>query len=81
MPCFSARNRTPRCGASGLTLSDLRLPPAAFAARLARLYAARKERAAGLLTFLAGTLDRPARADAAAALSLADAAIAAGKDA
>jgi len=71
----------PDLTSSGLTLADLRLPPAAFAARLARLYAARKERAAGLLTFFAGTFDRPARADAAAALSLADAAIAARKDA
>lgn len=66
--------------ASGLTLDDLRLPPAAFVARVARLYAARKDRSVGLPTFLAATLDRPARADAAAARALAEAALVAGKE-
>jgi len=64
-----------------LTLVDLRLPPRSFAARLAHLYAGRPERSADLLTFFAGALDRPARADAAAALGLADAAMAARKGA
>jgi hypothetical protein len=65
---------------SGLTIDDLRLAPQAFAARLARLYAARKDRTGGVLPFFAATLDRPAAADAAAALALADAALAARKE-
>ena len=66
---------------AALTLADLRLPPRDFAARVARLYAARAEPTSDVLTFLAGTLDRDARRDATAALSLAHAAIAARKEA
>lgn len=62
------------------TLSDLRLPPAAFAARLARLYARRRDPALDVVGFVAAALDRPARNDVPAALSLADAAIAARKE-
>lgn len=65
----------------GLTLADLRLPPAAFAARLAALYAGQTQPGIDLRHFLGATLDRPAAKDAAAALDLADAAVAAGKDA
>jgi hypothetical protein len=64
-----------------LTLADLRLPPAAFAARLAALYAGQTQPGIDLRHFLGATLDRPAAKDAAAALDLADAAVAAGKDA
>ncbi len=66
---------------AGLTLADLQLAPRAFAARLAQLYAARRDRTGGVLQFFVTTLDRPAAADAAAALALADAAIAARKEA
>ncbi|MEW6272573.1 MAG: hypothetical protein AB1689_25115 [Thermodesulfobacteriota bacterium] len=75
-PATSARE-----GAAALTLLDLRLPPQTFVARVSRLYAERSEKGAGILPFLMGTLDRPAAADAAAALGLADAAIAARKGA
>jgi ATP/maltotriose-dependent transcriptional regulator MalT len=68
-------------GASSLTLADLRLPPAAFAARLAALYAGQVQPGIDLRHFLGATLDRPAGKDAAAALDLATVAIAAGKDA
>lgn len=68
-------------GAIGLTLADLRLPPAAFAARFAALYAGQVQPGIDLRHFLGATLDRPAGKDVAAALDLADAAIAAGKDA
>lgn len=66
---------------AGITLVDLRLPPRDFTARLARLYASRAEQTSDVLTFLASALDRDARRDAGAALSLADAAVAARKDA
>jgi len=71
---------SPIAPVSGLTIEDLRLSPRDFAARLARLYAARKDRTGGVLQFFAATLDRAAAADAAAALALADAAIAARKE-
>jgi len=67
--------------ASGLTLADLRLSPQDFVARLGGLYAARADKGVGVLAFLVATLDRPAAADAAAARSLADAAVAARKEA
>jgi tetratricopeptide (TPR) repeat protein len=67
--------------ATALTLADLRLPPAAFAARLAALWASRARPDADLGRFLSVVLDRPARADAAAALSVAEAALAAGREA
>jgi len=64
-----------------LSLRDLRLPPRALVARLALIYASRKEPMGSLASFLVATFDRDARRDAAAALSLADAAIAARKEA
>jgi predicted negative regulator of RcsB-dependent stress response len=63
-----------------LTLADLRLPPTAFAARLATLYAGQAQPGIDVRHFLGTTLDRPAGRDAAAALGLADAAIAARKE-
>lgn len=80
---LSRRERRPRpvlVAGSGVTFDDLRLPPPAFAQRLARLYAGRKDRTVGLLAFFVGALDRPAATDAAAAIALADAAIAARKE-
>lgn len=68
-------------GGGRLTLSDLRLPPTAFAARLAALYAGQSQPGIDLRHFLGATLDRPARDDATIALDLVDAALAAGKDA
>lgn len=68
-------------GASVLTLTDVRLAPAALAGRLAQLYAARRDPSMDVLRFLVAALDRPARRDARAALSLVDAALAARKDA
>ena len=65
---------------AGLTLADLRLPPAAFTARLAALYAAQSRPGLDLRHFLGTTLDRPAHKDATAALALAEAALAARKD-
>jgi hypothetical protein len=65
----------------GLTLADLRLPPQDFAGRLSQLYASRRDKSGGVLPFLMGALDRPAAADAPAALGLANAAIAARKEA
>lgn len=77
----SAAEASSSGGAVSLTLADLRLPPAAFAARLSALYAGEAQPGIDLRHFLGSTLDRPAGKDAAAALDLADAAIAAGKDA
>lgn len=62
-----------------LTLADLRGAPAAFAARMAELYASRPERSEELLTFFGRILDRNAIADLPEALRLIDAQ--AGKDA
>jgi tetratricopeptide (TPR) repeat protein len=70
-----------RTDAPGLTLADLRLPPRAFAARLATLYAGQAQPEIDLRRFLGSTLDRPAGRDAATALDRADAALAARKDA
>lgn len=70
----------PAASGGGLTLGDLRLPPRALVARLARLYAARTEPGAGAVAFFVATLDRDARRDVTAALSLADAAVAARKE-
>jgi hypothetical protein len=66
---------------AGLTLADLRLPPTAFAARLAALYAGQTQPGIDLRHFLGALVDRSAQHDAAIALGTADAAIAAGKDA
>jgi len=63
-----------------LTLRDLRLPPRDFAARLAQLYATRTEPSTGIVEFFVATFDRDARRDVAAALSLADAAVAARRE-
>lgn len=71
---------SPAVGPS-LTLADLRLPPATFAARLAALYAGQTQPGIDLRHFLGALFDRPAQKDAATALGLADAALAAGTDA
>jgi tetratricopeptide (TPR) repeat protein len=81
------RRMARQSGASGvgsappLTLDDLRLPPRAFAGRIAALYVARPDRQQSLTVFLAALLDRPAANDVPQALALVEAAIAARKGA
>lgn len=65
--------------AEGLTLADLRLPPTSFAARLATLHAGQTQPGIDLRHFLGTLVDRSAQHDAATALGVAEAAIAAGK--
>ena len=79
-PATAAASPLPEA-AAGLTLADLRLPPAAFAARLTALWASQATPETDVRRFLSAALDRSTRADAAAVLALANAALAAGKEA